>query len=62
MISYKQGKNREDKIFKAFIAYSQASLINLFFLIPDVIYILLLQFLILLRTVEWVLISDKILA
>lgn len=39
-------KNRENKIFKAFIAYSQASLINLFFLVSDVICILLLQFLI----------------
>lgn len=45
-------KNRENKIFKALIAYIQASLINLFFLVSDVIYILLLQFLIFLRASE----------
>lgn len=38
-------KNRENKIFKALIAYIQANLINLFFLVSDVIYILLLKFL-----------------
>lgn len=45
-------KNRENKIFKALIAYIQASLINLFFLVSDVIYILLLKFLIFVRASE----------
>lgn len=45
-------KNRENKIFKALKAYIQASFINLFFLISDVIYILLLKFFIFVRASE----------